>query len=203
MRQFRQNLDCVPWRFHDCDAVGVSGALRRCSLFRLDGRWWIRERPESLPDGTCNESSILPLHPRQVEIRHPACQQARLVRRSCSGASDGKCTLCQSCLWQAYQLPELLLYLVQGTWQHLSTWLTHLPAGGDPVRAAGLSWLFCLGQRHLPVREFRTRRLLPGLSHAAHCQCVRSVGSVCDTARLERDSLGICASRTTGYSQAG
>ena len=68
--------------------------------------------------------------------------------------------------------PDLLLHLVQGAWHRFPTWRAHFPAGGDPVRRAGLSGLLCLGQRHLPVREFRARGLLPGLSHAADCQRV-------------------------------
>ena len=109
----------------------------------------------------------------------------------------------ESSLWRAYQLPGLLLHLVQSTWCRFPTRRVHLPAGGDPVRRAGLSGLLCLGQRHLPVREFRARGLLPGLSHAADCQCLRPVGGLCDTARLEGDSLSVCACRTARYPYAG
>jgi hypothetical protein len=100
----------------------------------------------------------------------------------------------QSCLWWTHQLSRLLLHLVQDSWEHLSTRYANFPAGGDPLRTAGVSRLLCLGERHLPVREFRPWGVLPGLSHAAHCQCVRLMGGVCDAAWLEGDSLGICSS---------
>ena len=38
------------------------------------------------------------------------------------GASDGLRVVRESCLWRAYQLPGLLLHLVQGTWRRFPIW---------------------------------------------------------------------------------
>ena len=119
------------------------------------------------------------------------------------GASDGHRAVRESSLWGTYQLPGLLLHLVQSTWLRFPTWRAHLPAGGDPVRRAGLSGLLCLGQRQLPVCEFRARRLLPGLSHAADGQCFRPVDGLRRAAGLEGDSLGVCTCRAARYPHAG
>ena len=119
------------------------------------------------------------------------------------GASNGLCAVRESSLWGTHQLPGLLRHLVQSTRLRFPTWRAHLPAGGYPVRRAGLSGLLRLGQRHLPVREFRARGLLPGLPHAADRQCLRPVGGLCNATRVEGDSLSVYPCRTARHPHAG
>ena len=119
------------------------------------------------------------------------------------GAGDGGRPLRQSGLSGTHQLPQLLLYLVQGPRHRLPTRRTRLPAGGHPVRAAGLSGLCRLGQWHLPVRQLCARSLLPGLSHDAHRQCLCPVGTLRHATGLGGDPLGGGSPRRTRYAATG
>jgi hypothetical protein len=88
----------------------------------------------------------------------PGGNTSPCVPASQIGARDGLRTVRQSYLWRAHQLPGLLLQLVQNARLRFPTRHAHVPAGGDPVRRTGLSGLLCLGQRQLPVCEFRVVR---------------------------------------------
>ena len=135
----------------------------------------------------------------------PACVPASKIGAQvvALAKSHGRRALRQPGLRGTHQLSGLLRHLVQGTRQRLPTRRACLPAGGNPVRRAGVSRLLGLGQRQLPVRELRAWSLLSGVSHAADGQRLRPVGDLRRAARLAGGSLGSRPARAARHADTG